>query len=388
MPNFFSDHYFQHSLRREISELYISIAIKNFAISMIAIFEPVYIYLLFNSIQTVVLYYAAIYTLYFFVIPLGGKAASRFGFEHSMLYSLPFLILYYLALFATANYHFLIFLVAILSVIFKVLYWPAYHTNFAHYGSLKHRGSEISVSAIIRSLVWIVGPIVGGIILKFFSFKILFLIVAFLVLASAIPLFTTKEKFKPAHFSYWRPFERLVKSYGTYKRRFFLAFIGYGTDFVEVILWPLFIYLVVKSYLGLGSITSVVTLVSMLATLAVGKMIDESTKPGKKRVLALNVIIYGLIWPLRAFAQTGFQVLGINIFSKVSQQGIYIPVAAFFYNKGRERGFLKYVIFREMSLSLGKMLMAWLLFIILIFTTNWFLIFGLAALWSLWYLFL
>ncbi|HEB01419.1 MAG TPA: MFS transporter [Candidatus Portnoybacteria bacterium] len=388
MTNYFSDHYFNHSLRREISELYASIAIKNFALSMIAIFEPVYIYLIFQSLQAVVLYYAAVYTLYFFMVPLGGKAASRFGFEHAMLYSLPLLILYYLTLWAVPLYHSLIFLAVILLVVFKIFYWPAYHANFAHYGNPRYRATEISTSRVIRSLVWIIGPIIGGVILKFFGFSILFLVVAILVLGSAIPLFTTREKFEPAHFSYWRPFERLIKSYGTYKRRFFLAFIGHGADFIEIVFWPIFIYLVVKSYLGLGLITSIVTLVGILVTLVMGKLVDRSTKRGRKKILTISALIYSPLWLLRAFAQTGFQVLAINIFSKTSQKGIDIPMTTFFYSKGKKRGFLKYVVFREMSLSFGRMLIAWILLIVLVYTTSWFWIFGLAALWSLWYLFL
>ena len=88
MSNFFIDHYLKHSLRREISELYVSIAIKNFAFSMIAIFEPVYIYKLYGSLSIVLLYYAVAYTLYLFLVPFGAKAAAKYGFEHCIFYSI------------------------------------------------------------------------------------------------------------------------------------------------------------------------------------------------------------------------------------------------------------------------------------------------------------
>ena len=90
MSNYFLDHYLKHTLRHEITELYASVAIKNFAFSMVTIFEPIYLYTLYGSLSIVFAYYAIAYTLYFFTASFGAKAAAKYGFEHCIFYSIPF----------------------------------------------------------------------------------------------------------------------------------------------------------------------------------------------------------------------------------------------------------------------------------------------------------
>ena len=117
MLNFFTDHFFKHHLRHEIFELYTSVAIRNFAFSMIAIFEPLYLYELYNSISIVFLYYAVVYTIYLFVLPFGAKAAAKYGFEHCIFYSVPFAILFFLSLSQVPNYGWMIFAAIVFSII-------------------------------------------------------------------------------------------------------------------------------------------------------------------------------------------------------------------------------------------------------------------------------
>ena len=126
--------YFSRDLKHEIRELYASSAIADLAIAMILLFEPVYfIAVLGWNVTQVLLFWAAIYALYVLLIPLGGYIASRKGYEHAMMYSIPFQIGYWLFLFAAQENSIFIPLAVVALAIEKILFWPAFHADLARF---------------------------------------------------------------------------------------------------------------------------------------------------------------------------------------------------------------------------------------------------------------
>ncbi|MBW6440879.1 MFS transporter [Patescibacteria group bacterium] len=394
MSNFFLNHYLKHTLRHEITELYASVAIKNFAFSMITIFEPIYLYSLYGSLAIVFMYYAAAYTIYFFTAPLGAKAAAKYGFEHCIFYSIPFGIMYFLTLSQLTNFPWLAFVAILFMVIYKTLFWPSYHTDFAHYGASGYRGRELSVLSLILTVATILGPIVGGVILVNFGFQVLFVAVSAISLISAIPLFATREQFGPHFFSYRDSFKRLLKPYGHYRRKDSIAYIGFGEEVISVIGWPIFIFLIIEKYDLMGILVSVVAVTIAVISLYVGKLSDILKKRERKKLVTSGTMIYIIAWFLRPFSANWLGVLLVDIMSKGSKTTINYPLFTFIYSAGKNhKGFLKYNMFYEMSLSAGKALAAWgvvLIAIIWEYYGNfdfWVAAFTFAGLWSLLYLF-
>src|SRR3990167_1375608 len=90
--------FFATRLSYQVRELYLSVSIVDFAVAMVAIFEPIYLYQIGFSIERILYFYLAVYAGYFIFIPLGAKFARRFGYERAILLGSPFLAAYYLAL--------------------------------------------------------------------------------------------------------------------------------------------------------------------------------------------------------------------------------------------------------------------------------------------------
>jgi len=390
MSNFSLNHYLEHSLKREITELYTSVAIRNFAFSMIAIFEPVYLYKLYGSISIVLLYYAVAYTLYLFTVSFGAKAAAKYGFEHCIFYSVPFAILYFLSLSQIPNYGWLVFFAILFYTGYKVLFWPAYHTDFAHYSKSGYRGREMSILSLTSTMAMIAGPIVGGLVLTKFGFEVLFVIVSIISLISAIPLFTTREKFEPHRFSYKKAWKRFLKPYNHYKRKDSISYFGYGEELVSMVVWPIFIFLIIEKFYLMGILMSIVIASIAVSSLYIGKLSDMLNRKDKRKLLKYSTILLAISWFLRPFALNWLGILLVDIFSKGSKNGIMYPLRTFVYSGGgNQKGFLKYIIFYEMSLTTGKMLVAWIIFFISLYLSGpsfWFVIFSLAGLWSLLFL--
>ncbi|MCK5412999.1 MAG: MFS transporter [Candidatus Pacebacteria bacterium] len=394
MSNFFLNHYLKHTLRHEITELYASVAIKNFAFSMIVIFEPIYLYILYGSLSVVFVYHAVAYTLYFFTASLGAKAAAKYGFEHCIFYSIPFGIFYFLTLSQLPNYPWLV-VVAILSMVtYKSLFWPSYHTDFAHYGVSGYKGRELSVLTFILTIATILGPIIGGIILVNFGFQVLFVVVSIVSLISVIPLFATREQFEPHNFSYKDSFKRLLKPYGHYKRKDSIAYFGFGEEIVAAIGWPIFIFLIIERFDLMGVLIGAIAIIIAIVSLYVGKLSDVLQKKDKKKLVTYGTIVYIIAWILRPFSANWLGVLLVDIMSKGSKTTINYPLYTFIYSAGKNhKGFLKYNMFYEMSLSAGKALVAWSVALIAILWNYyggfdfWIVIFSFAGVWSLFYLF-
>lgn len=364
--------------KREISELYVSMAIHDLAAWMLDVFEPIFIYTIFHSLKTVIFFYAIVYTVYVFILPLGGKIACRYGFEHSILYSIPVAIIYYLVLYNMPSYPYLCFyLGALLFALFKILFWPAYHANFAHYGNSKNRGGEISGMFAISNLIGIIGPLLGGIIIAFFGFKVLYVIGALLYFVSAIPLFSTIEKFQPMRFSYRGAFKKILKPYGIYSRKDQIAFFGTGEELAAFILWPMFIFITIGDFAKIGGLVAVSMLVVTLATLYIGRLSNDE-KYGK-RIFKWSAILNSLVWLIKPFLTTLGGIFAIDAASRNIYNSLWVPFMASNYKKGEQTGFLKYMIFFEMNLAISKAVFAWLLIIVLCFTQSWFVLFAITG---------
>jgi len=383
------DFFYERGWKREIKELYLSLGILRLAIAMVAVFEPIYLFNVFGSIPWLLFYLGLLFLALFFIYPLGGKFVCRFGFEHSFAFSIPAVFLYFVVINLLAKSLWFLAPLFVLSIIYKILFWPATHSNLAHYGDQQKRGHQYGLfSGVIRA-TRIVGPLLGGLVLYFFSFKVLFVVAATISFLAIFPMFSTKEEFASGFFPYKKCFLRIRDAYRPYKRKFFLSFLGFGEEIVSIMLWPLFIFLVVRNYASLGGIVSISSLFALFFSLYIGKMVDKRDKRGKKTILSFGTALYALLWPIRAFLTTVWGVFGANVISANLTQVVYNPLVAFAYQKGDERGHLKYIIFLMMGIAAGKALMCFLLLLlILVFGLNWYLIFGVAGLWTLLYLFL
>lgn len=380
--------FFAHRLTQQVKELYSSTLILNFAIAMVTIFEPVFVYLLFidkyglgKTLQLVLFFYLGVYVIYFLIVPLGAKFAKKFGFEHSIAISTIFTALFYVSLFASSYNIYFIFVSIIAYAIWKMFYWPAYHSNFAYFAAKGEQGRQISNLLVLESIVFIAGPLLGGLILEFSNFSVLFFLASILMILSNIPMLITREQFKPADFSYFGAYARLFKKENI---RRMISLIGFGEELIVMTIWPIFIYVVVKDFLGLGVLTSVSIFVTTLIFLYIGRVTD---KGDGKWLLKFGVVLYFFSWLLRLVTRSILGVFLVDSYSRISKQLVAIPMTAITYKNAQDTSITKTILFFEMSLVLGKIIAIVLAIILLqFFTPGWNAVFILAAAMSLLYL--
>lgn len=380
---------FANQLTRQVRELWTSTLILDLAVSMVSIFEPVFLYALFiphYPLQTVLtliaLFYLAIYIPYFFLVPLGARFAKRFGYENSIAVASVFFILIYFSLFAARRWP--LFLAAAIAAYIaqKVFYWPAFHSNFARFSSASEQGREISNLWALENAIYIIGPLLGGLVIEFFGFKVLFVIVSILMLASNVPMLRTRETFEPQKFAYFAAFKNL---FSRGNRRHFWAHFGYGEEWIVLVIWPVFMYLVARDFLGLGLISAASTFIATVVLLFIGSWTD---KRDKERVLRFGTVFYFFSWLFKLLTRNAFGVLLLDVYSRVSKSTIALPITVTTYRQAQSSSVMGTITFFEMSLVFGKISAILLCLLLLhIFTPGWNSIFVLGGLFTMFYLF-
>lgn len=352
--------FFPKNMKPEMKELFWSALIMNFTLAMVLIFEPIFLYKIGYGLAQIMLFFLAVYFFYVIFNPLGAAFAAKYGYEVSIFISTFFLIIYYLCLFLLPQYNLLIYLAVLAYALQKAFYWPAYHADFARFSSNKYRGREVSLLAVIISIVFILGPVLGGILITVGGFKLLFIIAALSFLASNVPLLVTKEVFRPKPFAYSDVFKKMV---GKKERQSFLAYLGFGEELVFMVIWPIFISLIVISYFSIGLLMTLATLLTVIITFYLGKLTDTENK---KQILKTGVLINLLAWFLRIFFAMPLGVFFLDSMSRISKNIIGIPMMTITYKRAQDHRILSTTTFFESSLAVGKIIACLLIYLFLI----------------------
>ncbi len=344
-----------YRMRRQVKELFIASIIVNFALAMVQIFEPIYLYQMGYPLIKIAFFYLIVYVLYFFLIPLGAKFANRYGYESGMFLGSAFYVIFYISLFLIPRFPILFYVSALIYTFQKIFYWTGFMADFAHNSGDGEEAREISSVNVSNAIMFILGPIVGGLIITYFGFAVLFLIVSVLFLVSNIPMLLTKEEFDLRGYNYLKVFDIFRKE----NLKNLLAGIGYAEELIVMVVWPIFMSIVIVSYSKIGILVGLATGVTLLVTLYIGRICDRQDK---RKVLKFGSIIYSLTWLIKIFMRTIMPIFLIDTTAKISKSSIDVPIRAIFHKKAKDgkkkndNSIMESVVNYEASLIVGKVL--------------------------------
>lgn len=387
MPfHLFSPHYFYYLLKRRANQFFISIAIRKLALGMVVIFEPIYLYLYFgNSLPLTLLYFGAIFGIYGLLAVYGGKIMAKIGLKHSILYSHFFYFGYYLTLFFL-NLHFLLIpLAIILRGLGRTLFWPPFHTDFVRFSQQDHRGKEVGKLNIASFGPVIVAPILGGIILGTFGYKVLFLVILVVLLTSAVPLFLSEETHEVYTDSYEKAWGRIFRKKN---RKSTLAFATYAMESgIGRFLWPLFMFIIAIGYEAMGGIGSFALAISVIFAYYLGRITDTMRR---SKLLDIGSGLTSLAWVIKIFVATPFDALLARAFYRICRTSAAVPYKTIFYDKADLKGPKadEFIIYRAIVVNISRLFLFMILAGIFVVVPNIKIAFVSAAVLSLGFMFL
>ncbi len=372
-------HFFGKSVNPEVKELFASSAIADSAMAIVTIFEPIYLYAVIGlSVSEVLYFMAAVYGLYIFLIPLGGKIASNIGYKHSIFLSIPFQILYWFLLFASQAHPVLLLFAPIAFALQKTLFWPAFHSDMASVADRGQVGKEFSVIYAVTQAMFAVGPFIGGLISEQWGVRAVFVFSSAIYFCSFAPLFLTQEPLIRKHYR----FADTWTLYKAFPKKFF-GYMGFGEELIILTVWPIFIYIAVKDYRDIGLLVTVATIASSFLALYVGKVSD---RVNKQVLVKVGSFFNFLTFLATRIAGSVLSVFFIDAFFRTSKEVFFIPLSTLTYERAKDIDPLSYIIFFEQSLAIGKFIAALLAIAVFAITGSFFAVFVLAAVFSLLYM--
>lgn len=347
--------FLNYLFKREATQFFTSIAIRYLALGMVVIFEPIYLYLFFGkSLSLTLLFFAAIHGLFALTVVFGGKIMSKIGLKHAMLLSHLFFFGYFLVLFYFGASFLLIPLAVLLKTIGMILFWPAFHTDFVRFSEKGYRGRCVGKMNVACSAPTIVSPIIGGFVLANFGYPGLFTVVLVVLMASAIPMFLSKEAYVVYSDSYSKAWGRMFKKIN---RGVTLSLSSYGIEYgVLVYLWPIFMYILAINYEEMGGIATVALVISALFTLYMGKVSDKIIN--RVRFLNIGSALTSISWIFKFFVNTSFAAFLAHILYQICRTTASVPFQTLIYNKASLKGAEadEFIVYREMVINLVRSL--------------------------------
>lgn len=351
-------HYLGQKLNSELTEMYISVAIRNFAVALFAIFIPVYLYVeLEYSLKQVGIYFILFYLFAGLAFLLSSKISEKFGFKKNMFLSSIILIVGLISLYLL-KFNGIWFYISSATIGSSVaMFWFSIHTDMAHLTKGKRGSSRISWIFILMGIGGILGPLLAGIILNYWNFNILFVIISLLILLSSVPLFLSKDYKPESHLT----FKEIVSHL---KNKRSLAYFSEGAvSFAAGILWPLFIYIILTDYLKFGLLFSAFAVLSLFVFYLVGMVVQHNKA---RKILILGGILFGVTIFFRAFITNLIGVIIVTFFGIITWGMMMVSMHKLIYLKVRKERRLSEIISRELILQIGRIF----IILILIFTNS------------------
>ena len=372
-----------------LQAFYWNILFRSLAMGLIGVFAPVFVFLtmkevgggwiagvrwvmIFVLMQRVVVWFGAI---------RAGQIVEKIGYRWGILWGVVFQILMLLFLLVSEGDYRWLVAAAVAAGLVILFYWISRLSLFSDDGIDKEFGQEMGVVTLLERGSSILAPFLGGVIIAGFGFQVLFAVGVVLLLASIVPLF-----FMPYHEHKdgisWKNFAKFLKKKSN--RKLALGFFGRGMeDLVTIWIWPLFAFIIVGTFEGLGAVTSIVMVVSVLTAFLVGKLFDKNRAKGgleDEKIYWIGSVVTAVTRFTRSFASSMWGIVGWDSVTKIAAPFYWIPFGSYRAVAARKVSVVEFFSYRAMIYSLGGMIMALLSMIMISWPMGWSWIFGVGAL--------
>lgn len=343
----------------ELKRLYWAHSVHALASSMTTIFVPIYLYKLGYGITAIMAYYLLVFVFQAVALYPLMKFSNRIGFNRSMGMALLLYGVYILVLATIPNFGWPLWLAGIIWATSISLYWAQFRACFAH--SLLHKknvGTAVGLSAALTLMAYGIAPAIGGAVATYFGIVVLYIIAMGCLVAAALPLFSGPEiirhkSFRLRDINLRRIWPDLFANAG-----------GEIDDVVMVIVWPLFIFLLIPTYIGVGVLSSVTVMASIAIALYTGRHL---AKKGTGGYLKTGTTTLGITSALRLVSSSASQIAGVNFLSGLGHALTETPFHSRYYLNAEREPSLPYVFYMILISAIADILLFGILLIISLF---------------------
>lgn len=340
--------------------LYLGAVLRNLGYSLLGGFGTIYIYKLFLdygfservafalTLLRAALLYLLVLFLLFPVAKLVKKAGAKTLITIGPILSAISMIFWALA----QNSLWWLVLSVFIGAILITVYWIPFHTVFSVRNQEKTLGRQMGILSIISSGISVVTPLAAGIVIESFGgFNVLFAMSFFIFSSASVAFSLMKIDLQVKEFPI-RDFSQAYKK----ERRLFPDYLVIGAEnLIQDIVWSVFVFLFIKSFLKLGILASAISLALAVFSYFVGKLSDEKKVGGLDK---LGALFNGIIWFGKLFAQTGLHVFFLDSLFGLFRTSYSVPIDVIIYADAKHDNPMWPVVVREVALNIGRVVTA------------------------------
>lgn len=330
--------------------IYAMHSIDGVAGGLVGVFIPLYFLALGYSLTNIFAFFIvnnlAILILFF----AAGWLASKFGIKKLLLIRLLFLFSQFYFLFNLKDFTWSFYLIAIFSAADIAFYWFSLNVIFTKSLDVNDSSKQVSNLSAIPQLFGLFVPLIGASITVLFGFKALFWLAGIVYFAGVMPMLFVGHIPVEVKISRQRIWEYCVR----FKKYFMAEALLGASGEVEGYILPIFLFLTFHNALSIGIIAALLGLGSALFTLFVGHYSDRYDK---KRILRAGVLAMFLVWIFRYLADTQIEFYVLSILAGFFGVLISVPFTSIAYKYAKETHVEDFTIFREIPISLGRILL-------------------------------
>ncbi len=339
-------------LKEGIYSLYLAHSIKGFVASLIGFFIPIFLYKTGFSLTEILFFYGI---KEFFIILfsiLAGGIGNKLGLKHTMIASLPLFLLYLIGIiFLKYNPSlFYLYTLSIISAFASALYWVPMHSLFARFSSNKKGDSQVGTLMSLQSLSTMIAPLLGGFISLKFGFELLFVLATIILIIPIVILLNSKDIQPHINFS----IKDLTKFFKKHQQHFLSIMLDSFSSFAETILWPLFVFLILKDTMSVGTVGSLIGVGTILFTMLLSKII---AKHNYFLIVKISSFMLATTWILKFFTTKQFSIFAISLFASLFAIMFSIPIASHTYKIAKNsKNTDEFIVFKQILSHSGVML--------------------------------
>ena len=331
----FHSHHFHFLIlkNKEIDALYFTLVFIHFADGLIAIFIPIHLWSLGYPLWQIITFYF-LHSLYFLIlVPILFPLLKKLSDKMMMAAGLPFLAFYFLGLGYIEQFPFLFYVLPITVALYALLFNLGYHLDFSNASDDGEIGREIGTQFALSSVARFISPFLGGLIIGFWGFNSAFLAGSVMLVIAIIPLFFFPKRTLSSRMQ----IKTVLNFLKDKKLRFFnLSSFGYATEkMIQLIIWPIFLFLVIGSIQKLGGVISLGLFAGVVAALFAGYLTDSGRR--KKLITSASVVL-SAVWIFRILASSVTALVGSQVLDDVFRNVIMVGWGSKYYNIARQLG--------------------------------------------------
>lgn len=335
-----------------------SVMLRCIGVSLLELFQPMYLLSSGLSIPHLMLFYGAQYLAAVIIAPFVGHISAQLGFARSMLFGLISFALYLLCFTLAPFTHFATLVPAtLLYGLYESVYWPNYHHNFCNLTSTTNRGSETSLITLINAFSRFLAPALAGLTIYFLGFPTLFAFAIVIVLFSAFPFFREQTAEPLTNESAKGILSDLFKS--EHRTQNIVFFCLGCIFFMMEIAWPVILFAYFKNLSELGLFVSVIMIISTMVIILLSRIMDRFSK---SKILTVGTTLYSLGWILRALIFSKISFFVADLTNRIGENFALIPAYALTYELRERQDKTSFQLQRILMISLGYVISAGLIF--------------------------